>query len=113
GTGWGAPFWSRVRGAEHVHVRERVGLFNLAALAIVEVAGPGALAFLNRLVANQIDRPIGKIVYTRLLDQNGHIVAALTVVRRAPDRFWMITGGGVLPHDRAWIERHAPRDGSV
>ena len=112
-TGWAARFWSPIQGAEHVHVRERVGLFNLAALAIVEVAGPGALAFLNRLVANQIDRPIGRIVYTSLLNQNGHIVADLTIVRRAPDRFWMITGGGVLPHDRAWIERHAPGDGSV
>jgi glycine cleavage system aminomethyltransferase T/glycine/D-amino acid oxidase-like deaminating enzyme len=111
--GWAAQFWSPIQGAEHLHVRERVGMFNLAALAVVEVAGPGALAFLNRLTANQVDRPVGKIVYTSLLDQNGHIVADLTVVRRAPDRFWMITGGGVLPHDRAWIERHAPRDGSV
>ncbi|HEU5102506.1 MAG TPA: aminomethyltransferase family protein, partial [Roseiflexaceae bacterium] len=44
---------------------------------------------------------------------NGGIVADLTVVGRAADRFWMITGGGLVPHDRAWIERHAPRDGSV
>jgi glycine cleavage system T protein len=110
---WSSQFWSPIQGAEHLHVREHVGMFNLAALAIIEVAGPGALAFLNQLAANQIDRPVGRIVYTSLLDQNGHIVADLTVVRRAPDRFWMITGGGVLPHDRAWIERHAPDDGSV
>jgi glycine cleavage system aminomethyltransferase T len=110
---WSSQFWSPIQGAEHLHVREQVGMFNLAALAIVEVAGPGALAFLNGLAANQIDRPIGRIVYTSLLDQNGRIVADLTVVRRAADRFWVITGGGVLPHDRAWIERHAPSDGSV
>jgi dimethylglycine oxidase len=112
-AGWAAQFWSPIQGAEHLAVREHMGMFNLAALAIVEVAGPGALTFLNYLAANQIDRPVGKIVYTSLLDQNGHIVADLTVVRRAPDRFWVITGGGLLPHDRAWIERHAPADGSV
>ncbi|HJZ48908.1 MAG TPA: FAD-dependent oxidoreductase, partial [Roseiflexaceae bacterium] len=111
--GWAAQFWSPIQGAEHLAVRERVGMFNLSALSIVEVAGPGALKYLNWLAANQIDRPVGKVVYTSLLDRNGHIVADLTIVRRGPDRFWMVTGGGLLPHDRAWIERHAPRDGSV
>jgi dimethylglycine oxidase len=118
--GWAAQFWSPIQGAEHLHVREHVGMFNLSALAIVEVAGPGALKYLNWLAANQIDRPVGKVVYTSLLDRNGGIVADLTVVRRpamrrdsSADRFWMITGGGLVPHDRAWVERHAPRDGSV
>ncbi|HWQ15987.1 MAG TPA: FAD-dependent oxidoreductase [Roseiflexaceae bacterium] len=110
---WASRFWSPIQGAEHLHVRERVGLFNLSALAVLEVAGPGAAGFLNWLAANQVDRPVGKIVYTSLLNARGGIVADLTVVRRAPDRFWVITGGGVLPHDLAWIERHAPRDGSV
>jgi glycine cleavage system T protein len=110
---WSAQFWSPIQGAEHLHVRERVGMFNLSALSVIEVAGPGALGYLNWLAANQVDRPAGRIVYTSLLNERGGIVADLTIVRRAADRFWMITGGGVLPHDRAWIERHAPRDGSV
>ncbi|MFL5806997.1 MAG: FAD-dependent oxidoreductase [Roseiflexaceae bacterium] len=112
-TGWAAQFWSPIQGAEHLAVRERVGMFNLAALSVVEVAGPGALAFLNRIAANQIDRPAGKIVYTSMLNHLGGIVADLTIARRAADRFWAITGGSLLPHDRAWIERHAPTDGSV
>lgn len=111
--GWAARFWSPIQGAEHLAVRDGVGMFNLTPLAIIEVAGPGALAFLNRLAANQIDRAVGKVVYTSLLDSKGGIVADLTIARRAPDRFWVITGGGVLPHDLAWIERHAPDDGSV
>jgi dimethylglycine oxidase len=110
---WSSQFWSPIQGAEHLHVRDNVGMFNLAALAIVEVAGPGALKYLNWLAANQIDRPVDRVVYTSLLDQNGGIVADLTVVRRAADRFWMITGGGVLPHDLAWIRKHAPADSSV
>jgi glycine cleavage system T protein len=111
--GWAAHFWSPIEGAEHLHVRERAGLFNLAALAVIEVSGPGAAAFLNRVAANQVDRPVGRLVYTSLLDQNGGIVADVTVVRVAPDRFWLTTGGGSLPHDLAWLQRHAPEDGSV
>lgn len=111
--GWAAQFWSPIQGAEHLAVRERVGLFNLAALAVIEVAGPGALGFLNHVAANQIDRPVGKIVYTSMLNARGGIVADVTVVRQAADRFWVITGGGILPHDLAWLRRHAPADGSV
>lgn len=111
--GWAARFWSPIEGAEHLAVRERVGLFNLAALAVIEVTGPGALAFLNRVAANQIDRPVGKIVYTSLLNARGGIVADLTVVRVAAERFWVITGGALVPHDLAWLQRHAPDDGSV
>jgi dimethylglycine oxidase len=110
---WSSRFWSPIQGAEHLHVREHVGMFNLSSLAVIEVSGPGALSYLNWLAANQVDRPVDKVVYTSLLNERGAIVADLTIVRRAPDRFWVITGGGLLPHDRAWIERHAPRDGSV
>jgi dimethylglycine oxidase len=111
--GWSAQFWSPIQGAEHLHVREHVGMFNLSSLAVIEVSGPGAPAYLNWLAANQIDRPANRVVYTSLVNARGGIVADLTVVRRGPNRFWMITGGGLLPHDRAWVERHAPADGSV
>ncbi len=109
-NGWAAKVWSPIQGAEHLAVRENVGMFNLAALAIVEVAGTGALAYLNRIAANQIDKPVGKIVYTSLLNEQGGIVADLTIVRRAQNKFWVMTGGGVLPHDLAWLEKHAPDD---
>ncbi len=111
--GWASRFWSPIQGAEHLAVREGVGMFNLTPLAIIEVKGTGALAFLNRLCANQIDRPVGRVVYTSLLNERGGIVADLTVVRLNADRFWVITGGGGLPHDLAWIERHAQGDGAV
>ncbi len=112
-SGWAAEFWSPIQGAEHLEVRRNVGLFNLAALAVIEVSGPGSLAFLERLCANRIDQPVGKVIYTSLLSPRGGIQADVTIVRRSHDRFWLITGGALLPHDLAWIERHAPADGSV
>ncbi len=110
---WEARNWSPIQGAEHLHVREHVGAFNLASLAIVELAGPGALTFLNQLCAGQMDKAVGKVTYTSLLNNRGGIVADVTVIRRAINVFWLITGGAILPHDLAWINQHAPTDGSV
>ena len=55
-------------------MRERVGMYDLTALTNIEVAGPGALNFLQYVAANQIDQPVGRIVYTSLLNQNGGIM---------------------------------------
>ncbi len=112
-SGWAARYWSPIVGAEHRAARERVGLFDLTAFAKIEVTGPGALAFLQRLTANQIDRPIGSMTYTSLLTPRGGIKCDLTVTRLAPDRFWVITGGGTGPMDLARLRQHAPLDGSV
>ncbi len=111
--GWEARFWSPIQGAEHLATRERAALFELSAFSKFEVSGSGAAAYLEWLCANQIDRKIGSVIYTSMLDQRGGIVCDLTVTRLGPDRFWILTGGGMGPHDLAWIRRHAPQDGSV
>jgi dimethylglycine oxidase len=111
--GWAAQFWSPIQGAEHLAVRERVGLFSIAALAVVEVKGPGAAAWLNRIAANQVDKPVGSVIYTAFLTARGGIKCDLTLVRRAEDTYWVITGGGLLGHDLAWLRKHLPQDGSV
>ncbi|MEZ4866716.1 MAG: FAD-dependent oxidoreductase [Caldilineaceae bacterium] len=112
-SGWEAMNWSRIQGAEHLALRDKVGLYNIANFAKIEVSGPGALAFLNRMAANQVDRPIGAMVYTALCDAAGGIKADLTITRIATDRFLVLTGGGTGPADLAWLRLHAPTDGSV
>jgi len=112
-AGWAARFWSPTIGAEHQAARERVGLFDLTAFTKIEVTGPGALGFLQRLTANQMDRPVGSITYTSLLTPRGGIRADLTVTRLGDERFWVLTGGGSGLLDLAWLRFHAPGDGSV
>ena len=112
-TGWAAQGWSPIEGAEHQATRERVALFDLTAFTKIEVSGPGALAFLEYLCANRIDRPVGKVVYTALLNHRGGIVCDLTVTRTGADSFLVLTGGGVGMHDLAWLRQNAPKDGSV
>lgn len=112
-TGWAAEHWSRVQGAEHLAAREQAALFDLTGLSILEAAGPGALAYVNRLCSNQMDRPVGAVVYTTWLTPRGGVRRDLAVARLAPDRFWLFVGEGTLPQDRAWVARHLPADGSV
>jgi glycine cleavage system aminomethyltransferase T/glycine/D-amino acid oxidase-like deaminating enzyme len=112
-SGWEARFWNRIQGAEHLATRERAALYELSAFTKIEVSGRGAADFLEWLCSNRVAGPIGKVVYTSMLDDCGGIVCDLTVTRLAPDRFWILTGGGMGPHDLAWINSHAPQDGSV
>jgi 4-methylaminobutanoate oxidase (formaldehyde-forming) len=65
------------------------------------------------LCANEIDRPVGSIVYTSMLNRRGGIECDFTVTRLAGDRFLIVTGTAFGNHDLGWIRAHAPRDGSV
>ncbi len=111
--GWAGENWSPAIEVEARAARESVALFDQSSFSKLEVLGPGALAFLERLCANRIDRPVGTIVYTQLLNARGGIEADLSVTRRADDRFLLVTGTAFGNHDRAWLERNAPGDGSV
>ncbi|MGQ0604062.1 MAG: glycine cleavage T C-terminal barrel domain-containing protein, partial [Anaerolineales bacterium] len=112
-SGWAARYWSPIIGAEHLAVRERVGLFDLSNFYKIEVSGPGALAFLQTMTANNVDTPVGRSTYTAMLTHSGGIKCDLTVTRLAEDRFWVLTGGGTGPMDLAWLKMNAPDDGSV
>src|SRR6185312_3891889 len=111
--GWAGENWSPAIEVEARAAREAVALFDQSSFSKLEVRGPGALAFLERMCANRIDRPVGTVVYTQLLNQRGGIEADLSVLRRDEDRFLLVTGTAFGTHDRAWLERNMPRDGTV
>ena len=111
--GWArAAFFDRV-GAEHRAVRERVGLFDFTSFGKLDVSGPGALALLQRLADNDVDRPVGSVIYTQFLNPRGGIESDLTVTRWAPDRFRVTTGSNFVASDLGWILMHLPSDDSV
>jgi glycine cleavage system aminomethyltransferase T/glycine/D-amino acid oxidase-like deaminating enzyme len=111
--GWAGENWSPAIEVEARAARDAAALFDQSSFSKLEVLGPGALAFLERMCANRIDRPVGTVVYTQLLNGRGGIEADLSVLRRAEDRFLLVTGTAFGNHDRAWLEKHAPRGGSV
>ena len=109
---WDARWWSPIISAEHLAMRDRVGLVDLSAFAIFDVSGPGALDYLQGLVVGQMDVPVGRVVYTPLLNAAGGIVADLTIMRLGPQRFRVVTGGGMGMRDKKWFER-SPADGRL
>jgi glycine cleavage system aminomethyltransferase T/glycine/D-amino acid oxidase-like deaminating enzyme len=104
--------WPHI-GAEHLAVREAAGIIDMTSFAKYEITGPGALALLQKVAGADLDVRAGKIVYTQLLNERGGIEADVTVTRLAPAEFYLVTGAGFGRHDISFIQRHAPRDGSV
>jgi 4-methylaminobutanoate oxidase (formaldehyde-forming) len=100
-------------GAEHRAVRERVALIDMSSFSKFELRGAGALALLQKLACNDVDRPVGSIVYTQLCNERGGIEADVTITRLAADRFYFVTGSALGVRDRSTLERHLPADGSV
>ena len=60
------------------------------------------------IAANRVDREIGRLTYTQLLNSRGGIECDLTVARLAEDRFYIVSGTGFRTHDLAWIREHIP-----
>ena len=112
-SGWAAREWSPTVAAEHAATRERVAIFDMTPFAKFELAGPGALVALQRLAANQMDKPVGTVTYTSMLTPAGGIKCDLTVTRLGEERFMIVTGGAMGLHDLDWIRSHLPDDGSA
>ncbi|WP_329071783.1 GcvT family protein [Streptomyces sp. NBC_01429] len=104
---WSARFWSPVVAAEARATRERVALYDMTPLRRLEVTGPGALAFLQRMTTNQLAKRPGAVTYTLLLDEAGGIRSDLTVARLGERRFQV---GANSARDLDWLLRHAPAD---
>jgi glycine cleavage system aminomethyltransferase T len=71
------------------------------------------LALLQRLADNDVDRPVGTVIYTQLLNPRGGIESDLTVTRWASDRFRVTTGSNFIASDLGWILMHLPPEGGV
>ncbi len=100
--------WAPHVAAEVRRCRERVALFDQSTFAKYDIRGADALAALDRLCCNRLDVPVGRIVYTGLLNARGTYESDVTVVRTAPDRFYLIAPTQQVRHDADWILRNVP-----
>jgi glycine cleavage system aminomethyltransferase T/glycine/D-amino acid oxidase-like deaminating enzyme len=103
---WGRQNWFEASAEEHRAVREAVGVFDQSSFCKLRLQGPDAVAVLQRLCANDVDIPVGRIVYTQMLNARGGIECDLTVTRLADDAYLVVTGAAVATHDADWIRRH-------
>ena len=102
------PNWHAAVAREHFAVRNNAVLIDQTSFAKFCLKGPDALAALNWLCANDVDKPEGSLTYTQMLDDNGGIQADVTVARLAADEFYIVTGTGFATHDFDWISRNIP-----
>ncbi len=98
--------WFEYSAAEHETVRSSVGLFDQTSFAKFFVQGPDSEAVLNRVCANDVSAPPGKVVYTQWLNERGGIEADLTVTRLAHDEYLVVTSGTSQVRDFHWLRRH-------
>jgi glycine cleavage system aminomethyltransferase T/glycine/D-amino acid oxidase-like deaminating enzyme len=101
--GWTRPPYFDVLADEHAAFRERAGLIDMSSFGKIEVTGPGALPLLERVAGNLIDRPIGNVVYTQLLEKDGGIAADVTITRLGDEHFRVVTGAGYVNSDLGWL----------
>ncbi len=110
---WDARWWSPIINAEHLAMRENVGMVDLTAFAIFDVTGAGAVDYIQKMAVNQCNVAVGRAVYTPLLTDTGGFRADLTILRLGEEHYRVITGGGDGARDRYWFRKHLPDDGSV
>ena len=100
-VGWTRPPWYDRVAVEHRAIRERLGIIDMTSFGKLETSD---LAVLERVCDNRIDRPVGSVVYTQLVDERGRIVGDVTVTRLAENRFRIVTGAGAVDSDRGFLE---------
>lgn len=108
--GWGRQHWFEHAGREHKALRAGVGMLDMSAFGKFRVEGADAEAVLQRLCANDVAVPVGRIVYTQWLNARGGIEADLTVTRLGETSFLVVTSAACAVRDFAWLQRHIPDD---
>ncbi len=110
---WKRQNWFDNQKAEHMAVREGVGLFDMTSFGKIRVEGRDACAYLNRISSAQMDVAPGRIVYTMFLNERGGIEADLTVTRLSETAYLAVVPGATLQRNLAWMRAHVGDDFAV
>ncbi|MDD9884398.1 MAG: FAD-dependent oxidoreductase [Gammaproteobacteria bacterium] len=109
--GFERPAWFDSVGAECRALRASVGVIDTSNFAKYEITGPGAHAWLERLIANHVPARDGRTCLTPLLSQRGGLAGDFTVARIEAGRLLMIGSGIAEDYHRRIFERHLPAKG--
>jgi dimethylglycine dehydrogenase len=106
------PAWHAAVARECEAVAKRVAVLDLPGFTKFEVAGPGARAWIDQMVAGVVPRQ-GRSALNYFCAPNGGIVTEMTVTALAPERFWLISAAAGERHDEHWLREHLPADSEV
>ncbi len=100
-------------GAEHRNVRKNVGIIDITSFTKFRVSGPGAEAFLDRLVARRLPKKTGRIQLCHALTIRGGVRSEFTITRDSDDAFYLVSSGAAERYDWDYLFKRLPEDGSV
>jgi aminomethyltransferase len=107
-AGWEMPVQYAGIREEHVAVRTKVGVFDVSHMGEIETSGPGAEAFLQRILSNDVGRIAADgAQYSVLCKDDGGVLDDLFTYRLGPDRFLTVTNASNHEKDLAWFQKHA------
>nr|XP_061796331.1 pyruvate dehydrogenase phosphatase regulatory subunit, mitochondrial-like isoform X2 [Nerophis lumbriciformis] len=106
------PDWFDIVGAEVKCCKEAVCVIDMSSFTKFELTSSGdeALELLQHLCANDLDVPVGHIVHTGMLNQQGGYENDCSVVRISKNSFFIISPTDQQVHCWSWIKKHMPND---
>ena len=110
---FGRQNWFENHAAEHRAAREGIALFDQSGFGKLLLKGRDACRLLQRICTNNVDVPVGKVVYTGMLNDLGGYESDLTVVRNSVEEFYLVTGTAQPLRDRHWIQQNLKEEESV
>ena len=105
---YGRQNWFEHSAAEHRACRESVALFDQSSFIKYLFKGRDVERILNRVCANNVSVPVGKVVYTQWLNERGGIEADLTVTRIEEEAYLIVTSCTQQTRDYHWLKSHIP-----
>jgi len=106
--GWDMPLHYGSQVEEHHQVRRDCGVFDVSHMAVVDLAGTDAKAYLQRLLANDVARlgTIGKALYSAMLNEAGGVIDDL-IVYLTEGGYRLVVNAGTRDKDLAWMRQQA------
>ena len=113
-AGWQMPVQYSGVVAEHVAVRERVGLFDVSHMGEIWVTGPNAEKALEHMTCNKVSSLYdGKAHYSAILNQQGGVVDDIIIYRCDKERFLICVNASNADKDFEWLTKHNPTDATI
>ena len=103
---FGRPDWFDQVGAEVAQAHREAAVFDQSSFGKIDVEGPDAGVFLQRVCANDMARAPGRATYTALLNERGGFESDLTAQRLGTAHYRLYTGTAAIKRDLAWLRRH-------
>ena len=105
--------WFEAVKREVLHVHAAAGLLDMTPFAKCRIAGPGAAAWLDWMLANRLPAKNGQLRLCHALNRRGGVHSEYTVCREAEDAFYLVSAAAWERLDHDYLRKFMPEDGAV